>query len=79
MLYVFIERRWIMVTFLSGKRAGRPPKKPTTTSVSFSATDLEDLGQLLAVGQAILQKPAPVVARLKAAMTRTGVVTPKGL
>jgi hypothetical protein len=79
MLYVFIEGRWIMVTFLSGKRAGRPPKKPQKTSVSFSVADLEDLGQLLAVGQAILQKPAPVVARLKAAMTRIGVSTPKSL
>jgi hypothetical protein len=68
-----------MVTFLSGKRVGRPPKKPRSTSVSFTATDLEDLGQLLAVGQALLQKRAPVVARLKAAMTRVGVSAPKGL
>jgi hypothetical protein len=67
-----------MVRLLGGKRAGTPPKKPRTTSVSLSAAGLEDLGQLLAVGQAILQKPAPVVARLKAAMTQMGV-TAKGL
>jgi hypothetical protein len=78
MLYVFIEGRWIMVTFLSRERAGRPPKRPRTTSASFSAADLEDLRQFLVVGQAILQKSAPVVAHLKAAMTRMGVAA-KGL
>jgi len=38
--------------------------------VSFSADDLAALGHLIAVGQAVLQKRPPVVARLKAAMTR---------
>jgi hypothetical protein len=40
------------------------------TAVSFSADDLAALGHLNAVGQAVLQKRPPVVARLKAAMTR---------
>jgi len=40
------------------------------TAVSFSADDLAALGHLIAVGQAVLQKRPPVVARLKAAMTR---------
>jgi hypothetical protein len=68
-----------MVSFLSNKRPGRPPSKPRTTSISFSTAELEDLGQLLAVGQSVLQRRAVVGPRLKAAMTRLGVRTPKGL
>jgi hypothetical protein len=49
------------------------------TSVSFSPDDLTDLGHLVAVGQAVLQKDAPIIARLKAAMTRMGIRVPKGL
>jgi hypothetical protein len=65
--------------FPTKKRPGRPPKQERLTAVSFSASDLADLGHLIAVGQAVLQTPAPVVARLKAAMTRLGVTIPKGL
>ncbi len=70
-----------MVSFLHSnkKRPGRPPQHPRMTSVSLSATDLADLGQVIAVGQAVLQKKSPVVARLKAAMTRMGVPLPVGL
>jgi hypothetical protein len=69
-----------MVSFLSPKkRPGRPPRAARMTSVSFSADDLADLGHLVAVGQAVLQKDAPIIARLKAAMTRLGVRPPKGL
>ncbi len=69
-----------MVSFLhTKKRPGRPPQHPRMTSVSLSATDLADLGQVIAVGQAVLQKKSPVVARLKAAMTRMGVPLPVGL
>ena len=69
-----------MVSFLSPKkRRGRPPKPARMTAVSFSADDLADLGHLVAVGQAVLQKDAPIIARLKAAMTRMGVRPPKGL
>ena len=70
-----------MVSFLKSnrKRLGRPVKQERITSVSFSADDLADLGILLAVGQSVLQKDAPVVPRLKAAMTRMDVKIPKGL
>ena len=45
------------------------------TSVSFSAEDLADVGQLLAVGQAVLHNRPPVVPRLKAAITTVGVAS----
>lgn len=56
-------------------------KKARTTSVSLNERDLAVLGRLVAAGQVILEstKAEPVVARLKAAMTRLGVQTPKGL
>ena len=53
-----------------------------TTSVSFSAKDLTALGRLLVTGQVVLHAQGPfppVVARLKAAMTRLGVPVPRGL
>ncbi len=70
-----------MVSFLKTKRAGRPVKQleHRTTSISFSESDLADLGHIIAVGQGVLQKHPPVVARLKAAMTRMKVPFPKGL
>ncbi len=48
-------------------------------AVSFSVDDLAALGHLVVVGQAVLQKHPPVVARLKAAMTPMGVPFPEGL
>jgi len=70
-----------MVSFLNSKRPGRPAKQPTKhmTSISFSESDLAELGHIVAVGQAVLQKRSPVVARLKAAMTPMKVPLPKGL
>ena len=62
-------------------RKKKPPVK-TATAITFSATDLETLGRLVAAGQAILggHGPAhPIMARLKAAMTRLGVPVPRGL
>jgi hypothetical protein len=68
-----------MVSFLNTRRPGRPPKHSALTAVTFSTQDLVELGHLIAVGQAVLQKRVPVVARLKAAMTRLGVRIPQGL
>ena len=68
-----------MVTFLKTKRSVGRPKHQRTTAVSFSADDLVALGQLVAAGQIALQKTAPVVPRLKAAMPRLRVTPPKGL
>ena len=58
---------------------GRPPRRKRTTSITLSADDLTALARLLAVGQAMVQQRFPVVARLKAAMTRLGVPVPPGL
>ena len=51
------------------------------TSISFSAEDLAALGHLVAAGQVMLQahRRVPVIARLKAALTRLGVPIPAGL
>lgn len=59
--------------------SGRPRQRRSTTAISFSAKELAALGRLVATGQAVLQERPPVVARLKAAMTRLRVRTPKGL
>jgi hypothetical protein len=58
---------------------GRPPKRRRLTSISLSEADLSALARLLSVGQAVLQTRFPVVARLKAAMTRLEVPIPPGL
>jgi hypothetical protein len=67
-----------MVTFGKGRGRGRPPKN-NQTSISFSSVELEDLGQLLTVGQSMMNKRALAAPRLKAALTRLGVKTPVGL
>ena len=58
---------------------GRPPKRRRTTAITFNEEDLAALGRLVSVGQSVLQTRFPVVARLKAAMTRLGLSAPKGL
>ncbi|HEY7065626.1 MAG TPA: hypothetical protein VII06_29395 [Chloroflexota bacterium] len=58
---------------------GRPPRRPRSTRITLSTEDLSALARLLTVGQAVLQTRVPVVARLKAAMTRLGVPIPPGL
>lgn len=63
-----------------GRKKAPAPK--ATTAITFTAQDLETLGRLVTAGQAILggHGPAhPAVTRLKAAMTRLGVPTPRGL
>jgi hypothetical protein len=58
---------------------GRSSRRKRTTSITLSADDLTALARLLSVGQAMVQQRFPVVARLKAAMTRLGVPIPPGL
>jgi hypothetical protein len=58
---------------------GRSSRRKRTTSITLSADDLTALARLLSVGQAMVQQRFPVVARLKAAMTRLGVPVPPGL
>lgn len=67
-----------MVTFLKTNRPGRPASRKRT-SITFSGAELEDLGQLLAVGQSVLKRKAQVAPRVKAAITRLGLPTPAGL
>lgn len=61
-----------MVSFLTTKRSSRPPKQPHSrrTSISFSQTDLAELGHLVAIGQTVWKKRPAVMERVKAAMTR---------
>jgi hypothetical protein len=49
------------------------------TAITLNAEDLANLGRLVSAGQVLLQTSAPVVAKVKAAMTRVGVAVPKGL
>jgi hypothetical protein len=62
---------------------GRPPKGALRTTVTFSAEDLAALGELLAAGRVLLRHrdgpTPPVLARVKAAMTRIGLPVPAGL
>jgi hypothetical protein len=67
-----------MVTFLKTNKPGRPAKRSQTT-ISISSAELEDLGELLSVGQSVLKRRAQVAPRLKAAMTRLGLQVPTGL
>ena len=63
------------------RKPGRPRQLVRRTRITFSTDDLAALGPLVAAGQAVLQpeQRLPVLARLKAAMTRLGVLVPKGL
>jgi hypothetical protein len=47
--------------------------------VTFTGEDLNVLAKVLAAGQVMLPTSHPVFWRLKAAMTRIGVVAPRGL
>jgi len=49
------------------------------TAMTFTAEDLSSLARLVAGGQVLLQTTYPVVARLKAALTRMGLPAPQGL
>jgi hypothetical protein len=60
-------------------KPGRRRRDRRTTTLSLTAADLAALGTLVAIGQAVRQEKHPVVARLKAAMTRLGMTIPTGL
>ena len=68
---------------LNGERRGvaRTFTRVDRTSISFSSEDLLALARLIQAGEVLLrdeQRP-PVVARIKAAMTRLGISQPSGL
>jgi hypothetical protein len=63
-------------------RSQRPPPPRRMTTLTLSADDLTALGELLAAGRVLLQHRAarpPVLARVKAALTRFGLPVPIGL
>jgi len=69
------------VTMQFRRKGSRIPKRSARTTVSFSREDLAVLAQLLQAGQVLLtldERP-PLIARLKAAMTRLKVPVPHGL
>jgi ABC-type thiamine transport system ATPase subunit len=62
-------------------RNSQPIKVIERTSLSFSREDLVALARLVQAGQVLLadEPRSPVIARLKAAMTRLGLPVPNGL
>jgi hypothetical protein len=61
---------------------GRPPRHESRrrmTTLTLRAEDLAALGRLLAAGVVLIQTTHPVIAKVKAAMTRLGLPAPRGL
>jgi hypothetical protein len=73
-----MTRQGAHTPFWFSKNSERAPKR-AKTAVSFTGPELEDLAQIIAVGQALLKIRSSSIPRLKAAMTRLGVRTPAGL
>ena len=64
----------------SRERKSKAEDATRTTTVTLSGAELAALGRFLAAGHVLLQEDyPPVVARLKAAMTRLRIPAPKGL
>ncbi len=63
------------------RRRPQTPPQAMRTTVSFSREDLAVLAQMMQAGQVLLklEDRPPVIARLKAAMTRVKVPVPHGL
>lgn len=62
-------------------KGARTLKIVERTSISLSRDDLAALAKLVQAGQVLIQteERPPVIARLKAAMTRLGMPVPHGL
>lgn len=60
-----------------GKR--HAPKQKLGTTLTFSAEELMGLARYIAAGMILLQTKHSVVARIKGALTRLGLQSPKGL
>lgn len=63
------------------RKTSKKVKIVERTAISFSRDDLIVLTRLVRAGQVLLEDEPrpPVIARLKAAMTRLGVPVPRGL
>ena len=55
------------------------PKQKKGTTLTFSAEELSVLIRYIAAGTVLLQTTHPVIARIKGALTRIGLSTPKGI
>ena len=65
---------------LSREKKTNAENATRTTTITLSGAELVALGRFLTAGRVLLQEEyPPVVARLKAAMTRLRVPAPKGL
>ncbi len=64
---------------LGYRRGAATGNRRRTTTLTLEAEDLQGLARLISAGEVLLQMTHPVVARLKAAMTRMGLPAPKGL
>jgi hypothetical protein len=63
----------------SRERQAPEARVKRSTMLTFTAEDLNVLAKVLAAGQVMLPTSHPVFWRLKAAMTRMGVVVPRGM
>lgn len=55
------------------------PHRKNGTTITFNAEELAALARYVSAGVLLLQTSHPVISRLKAALTRVGLPTPKGL
>lgn len=53
--------------------------KKLGTSITFTGEDLTALSRYVEAGVVLLQTSHPVIAKIKAALTRLGLSKPKGL
>ena len=56
----------------------RAPKQKIGTTLTFSAEEMMALARYLAAGTLLLQTNHPVTGRIKGALTRLGLQSPKG-
>lgn len=55
------------------------PKQKLGTTLTFSGEELMSLVRYIDAGMVLLQTNHPVIARIKGALTRLGLKSPKGL
>lgn len=55
------------------------PKQKVGTTLTFSGEELMALARYIAAGILLLQTSHPVIGRVKGALTRKGLKSPKGL
>lgn len=57
----------------------RAPKQKAGTTLTFSAEELMAIVRYIDAGMVLLQTNHPVIARIKGALTRLGLKSPRGL